>query len=171
MALIDRPAVGPAATAFARSPLPPAVLQPLIAELPLTEFLTGSRVFPAVTGVEGQEGRWDRVGGRRLVRLADGGSVVETLVELAPGSSFAYELTGFTDVFDRFVHGVRGEWSFAPDGDGCLARWTWEFAPKPGRRLVMAAVLGPLWQRYAARILRSAVDRVSAQSRWANAEA
>ena len=169
MPLITRPAVGPAATALARSPLAPAVLLPLIADLPLTEYLRGSRLFPAVLGVEGQEGSWDRVGGGRRIRLADGGSVVETLVELAPGTSFAYELTGFTDVFRLIVHGVRGEWSFAPDGDGCIVRWTWEFAPRRGRRLLMAAVVGPLWQRHAARAVRLAVE--AAQARWAEADA
>jgi hypothetical protein len=33
-------------------------------------------------------------------------------------------------VFGRLVEGVRGEWTFTPDGDGSVARWTWEFKPR-----------------------------------------
>lgn len=161
MPLLTAPSVGPSATVLARSPLPPAVLLPLVADFPLPSWFTGWAIFPAVTGVDGQEGAWDQVGASRTIRLADRGSVVETIVEFTERHSFAYELTGFTDAFDRFVHGVRGEWSFAPDGSGSIVRWTWEFAPRPGRRLLMSAVLGPLWRVYMQRMIRAGVAEVS----------
>lgn len=161
MPLLARPAVGPSATVLARSPLAPADLLPLVAEHPLPAMFTGWGPFPAVHRVDGQTGAWDRVGRTRTIRLADGGAVTETVVEFAPGQGFAYELTGFTDVFDRLVHGVRGEWGFTPDGDGSLVRWTWEFAARPGRRLLMALVVGPLWRVYMARMIRTAVRELS----------
>ena len=47
-----------------------------------------------------------------------------------PGHSFAYEVTGFTSlVLRRLVYGVRGEWTFTPDGNGTVIRWTYEFKP------------------------------------------
>ena len=159
--LITRPTVGPSATAFARSPLPPAVALSRMAAYPLPAMFTGWTIFPAVTRVEGQDGSWDRIGGTRLLYLADGGTVTETLIEWAPGSSFAYELTSFTDLFGRIVKGVRGEWSVAPDGDGSLLRWTWEFAPLPFRRGLMAHVIGPMWRVYSQRILVAAVADAS----------
>lgn len=160
MPLIERPRTGPSATVLARSPLPPARLMPLVADHPLPAMFTGWGPFPAVTRVDGQEGSWDRVGKVRTIHLADGGTVTETVVEHAPGG-FAYELTRFTDVFDRLVHGVRGEWGFAPDGDGTIVRWTWEFAVRPGRRTLMALVVGPLWRRYMQRMITSAVAELS----------
>jgi hypothetical protein len=155
--LITRPAVGPSATAFARTAMPPAVALERMAEYPLPAMFTKGLIFPAVTRTEGQEGAWDRVGKARTIHLGDGGTVIETLVERTPGSSFAYELTHFTDVFDRLVVGVRGEWSVAPDGDGSLIRWTWEFAPRPGRRWLMTHVVAHLWRHYAQSILVPAV--------------
>ncbi|WP_375388478.1 SRPBCC family protein [uncultured Amnibacterium sp.] len=159
--LISRPHVGPSATAFARTALPPEVALERMAEYPLPAMFTKGLIFPAVTHVEGQEGRWDRVGASRLIHLGDGGTVTETLVERVPGSSFAYELTRFTDVFRHLVVGVRGEWSVAPDGDGSLIRWTWEFAPLPFRRALMTHVVAHLWRHYAQAILEPAVRDAS----------
>ena len=159
--LIDRPHVGPSATAFARTALPPAVALDRMAEYPLPAMFTKGAFFPAVLRTEGQEGAWDRVGKRRTIHLGDGGTVTETIVERVPGASFAYELTGFTDVFDRLVVGVRGEWSVAPDGDGAIVRWTWEFAPRPLRRWLMAHVVAHLWRRHAQAILTAAVRDAS----------
>lgn len=163
MTLLTRPLVGPSATVLARSPLPPAELLPLVADYPLPAMFTGWAIFPPVTRVDDQTGGWDRVGASRTIRLGDGGSVIETVVEFAEGHSFAYELTRFTDAFDLIVHGVRGEWSFAPDGTGSVVRWTWEFAARPGRRWLMAAVVGPLWRVYMQRMIRAAVADVSRQ--------
>jgi Polyketide cyclase / dehydrase and lipid transport len=161
--LISRPAVGPSATAFARSALPPAEALARIAAFPIPRMFVGSRIFPAVQRVE-PDVAWDHVGAARLHRLADGGSVTETMIEFTPGVGFAYELIGFTDVFGRLVHGVRGEWSVSPDGDGSLLRWTWEFAPRPFRRALMAHVVAPLWQAYAQRIIVAATATVSAEA-------
>ncbi|RIX31254.1 SRPBCC family protein [Amnibacterium setariae] len=157
--LISRPTVGPSATAFARSPLPPAVLLTRIADYPIPDMFVGWRMFPAVTAVDDET--WDHVGAARVHRLADGGQVLETMVEHVPGHGFAYELTGFTDVFGKLVHGVRGEWSVSPDGDGSLARWTWEFAPRRFRRTLMALVVGPLWGVYMRRMIAAVTAAVS----------
>lgn len=161
MPLFTSPRVGPSATVLARSPLPPAELLPLVAEHPLPVMFTGWGPFPAVQRVSGQDGAWDRVGRTRTIHLADGGAVTETVIEFSQGRGFAYELTGFTDVFDRLVHGVRGEWGFAPDGGGTVVRWTWEFAARFGRRRLMALVVAPLWRIYMGRMIRSAVRDLS----------
>ena len=157
MPLFTRPEIGPATTVLARCALPAARAVDIVAAIPLPQVFTGWGPFPPVTRVEGQAGEWDRVGRTRRPQLGDGGEVTETVVEYTPGVGFAYELIRFTDVFDRLVHGVRGEWVFTPDGDGCMIRWTWEFKARFGRRWLMAAVVGPLWQRYMRQMMATTV--------------
>ena len=159
--LITRPDVGPAATVFARSPLAPALLLERIAAYPIPDMFVGWRMFPAVTGVD--DVAWDHVGACRVHRLADGGQVTETMIEWTPGQGFAYELLGFTDVFGTLVHGVRGEWSVSPDGDGAIVRWTWEFAPRRFRHRLMALVVAPLWAMYSRRMITAVTAAVSAE--------
>ncbi|RAO29565.1 hypothetical protein PSN13_04763 [Micromonospora saelicesensis] len=72
-------------------------------------------------------------------------------------------LTGFTNVLSRLAAGVRGEFNFNPDGDGTLIRWTYEFKPLPGRRLILAGPFAPLWRRYMAAALRRCVQVAEAQ--------
>ena len=157
MPLFVRPASGPSSTVSARSALPPARALEVMAPISLPATFTGWGPFPAVTGVETQTGGWDAVGQTRRPQLADGGEVTETVVEYTAGVGFAYELTGFTDVFDRIVVGVRGEWTFTPDGDGSIVRWTWEFKPRLGRGPLVAGVIVPLYNRYMRKIMRLTV--------------
>jgi hypothetical protein len=54
--------------------------------------------------------------------------------------------------------GVRGEFSFLPDGTGTIIRWTYEFKPLRGRRWIIAGPFTPLWSRY----MQRALDRMAA---------
>ena len=86
--------------------------------------------FPAVRGVRNQTGAWDHVGVSRIPILSDGSMATEKITEYTPGHSFAYEVTGFTNiVLRRLVSGVRGEWTYTPDGSGTVIRWTYDFKP------------------------------------------
>ncbi|MFI9566146.1 SRPBCC family protein [Streptomyces rishiriensis] len=104
--------------------------------------------FPGVKGVANQTEAWDHVGPTRNPQFDDGSQANEQLIEYTEGSSFAYQLTGFTNVLSRLAAGVRGEWNFNPDGNGTLIRWTYEFKPLPGRRWILAGPFTPLWRRY-----------------------
>ena len=84
-------------------------------------------------GWKNQTGAWDHVGASRNPILSDGTTASETLTEYTVGHSFAYEVTGFTNILGRLVEGVRGEWTFTPDGEGTVIRWTYEFKPRRGR--------------------------------------
>lgn len=160
MPLFPRPEIGVSASVQARSSLPREGALVAIAALPLPDVFLRRGPFPGVVRVDGQEGAWDTPGRSRRPRFTDGGTVVETLVEYAPGSSFAYELRSFTDVFGRLVEGVRGEWTFTPDGDGSVVRWTWEFTPKAMSRAVLAWVIVPLYRRYMQRVIDLSVELV-----------
>jgi hypothetical protein len=54
--------------------------------------------------------------------------------------------------------GVRGEFSFLPDGGGSMIRWTYEFKPKHGRGWIIAGPFQRPWRRY----MQKALDRMVA---------
>ncbi|WP_020116207.1 SRPBCC family protein [Streptomyces canus] len=91
---------------------------------------------------------WDHAGPRRNPQFDDGSQADEELTEYVPGSSFAYQITGFTNALSSLAAGIRGEFDVNPDGDGTLSRWTYEFKPLPGRRWILAGPFAPLWRRY-----------------------
>ncbi|MCZ2814462.1 SRPBCC family protein [Modestobacter sp. VKM Ac-2979] len=135
-------------TVQTRTTLSPADAFRLIVPIDLSLVFTGWGPFPGIRGVEDQTAAWDHTGSSRNPQFTDGTTAREMLTEYDEPSSFAYEVTGFTNVLRRLVAGVRGEWTFAPDGPGTLIRWTYEFKPLPGRSLVMRRIVGPLWRNY-----------------------
>jgi polyketide cyclase/dehydrase/lipid transport protein len=118
--------------------------------------------FPGITRVAHQTEAWDHVGPTRNPQFDDGSQADEQLTEYTEGVSFAYQLTGFTNVLARLAAGVRGEWNFNPDGAGTVIRWTYEFQPLPGRRWILAGPFAPLWRRYMTAALARCVQVVEA---------
>lgn len=135
-------------TVQARSHLRPADAFERVAPIDLSLIFRAWGPFPGVRGVRDQTGPWDRIGASRTPLLTDGSTATETLTEYQPGNSFAYEITGFTNVLGRLVTGVRGEWTFTPDGSGTLIRWTYEFLPRTARYPLIRFGLAPPWRRY-----------------------
>jgi hypothetical protein len=131
-----------------RAAIPPSRAFEIITPIDLSLVFKGWGPFPAVRGVNNQSGEWDDVGASRNPVLSDGSTATERLTEYTAGHSFGYELTGFTNVLRRLIHGVRGEWTFTPDGDGTVIRWTYEFKPLRGRYVLVRRGLAPLWLRY-----------------------
>ena len=128
------------------APPPNRAFQPAV---DLSLVFKGWGPFPAVRGVRNQTGAWDHVGSSRDPILSDGSTATEKLTEYMAGHSFAYEVTSFTNiVLRRFVYGVRGEWTFTPDGSGTVIRWTYEFKPLRRRYWFVRYVLVPLWRHY-----------------------
>lgn len=149
MTLISASDVTVPITVQARTTLDPRQTFDIVVPLDLSLVFKGWHgIFPGVRGANNQTGEWDHVGASRNPDLSDGSTAVETLVEYTAGTSFAYELVGFTNILGRLAHGVRGEWTFSPDGPGTLIRWSYEFKPRPGRTLLVRHLLAPLWLRY-----------------------
>jgi len=146
----------------ARSALAPGMLFAVVVPIDLTSVFRRWGPFPGVIGVENQTGAWDRVGRSRNPQLSDGSTAFEQLTEYTEGHSFAYELSAFTGPMRHLVRGIRGEWTFTPDGSGTVIRWTYEFSPLPGRTFVIRRLVAPLWRRYMAAGLRATV-RASTQ--------
>lgn len=165
MGLISRVDRTVPVTVQARTVVVPAAAFEVVVPIDLSVVFRGWGPFPGVRGVQNQTGRWDHVGASRNPRMTDGSTATETLSEYDSGRSFAYELTGFTNVLGRLVHGVRGEWTFSPDGAGTVIRWTYEFKPRPGCRRLVQLGLAPLWRRY---MLSGLADTVAAVEREAS---
>ncbi|HUQ61851.1 SRPBCC family protein [Lentzea sp.] len=120
--------------------------------------------FPGVKSVANQTEAWDHAGPTRNPQFEDGSQADEQLTEYVEGVSFAYQLSGFTNVLARLAAGVRGEWNFNPDGDGTLIRWTYEFLPLPGRRWILSGPFAPLWRRYMVAALEECVRVAEAEA-------
>ena len=147
MTLITKKAITVPVTVQTRTALPPdRAFQPAV---DLSLVFKGWGPFPAVRGVRNQTGARDHPGASRNPILSDGSTATEKLTEYSPGQSFAYEVTGFTNiVLRRLVYGVRGEWTFTPDGSGTVIRWTYEVKPLCRRYWLVRYVLAPLWRHY-----------------------
>ena len=136
------------ATVQTRAVAPPHYAFEVNVPIDLSLVFKGCGPFPAVRGVKNQTGAWDHVGASRNPILSDGTTASETLTEYTVGHSFAYEVTEFSNVLGRLVEGVRGEWTFTPDGEGTVIRWTYEFKPRRGRHFLVRRGLAPFWRRY-----------------------
>lgn len=139
-----------------RTTVTPQQVFAVVVPIDLSLILTGWGPFPGVREIANQTGAWDARGQTRQPLLSDGSTAQEALTEYTPPHSFAYEITGFTNVLRVLVHGVRGEWTFTPDGAGTLIRWCYEFRPRPGMTPLIRRAVAPLWRVYMRRALAAA---------------
>jgi hypothetical protein len=144
----------PIATAFAA-----------IVPIDLSSIFHGFGPIPGVKGTREQTGAWDHAGASRIVELSDGSEAREELTDCTAPRHFAYRLGGFTGPFRHLVAGAEGEWWFSEDGAGATRiRWTYAFRPRPGRALLVRAVVAPLWrvnQRRALALCVAAAERAA----------
>lgn len=152
-------------TAHIRTCASPSAVFDVVVPIDLSLVFHAWGPFPGVRTVNNPTGAWDHVGASRSPELTDGSTATEVLTEYTPGHSFAYELTDFTNIIRRAVRGVRGEWTFTPDGQGTLIRWTYEFKPRPGAQAAIRFGLAPLWRRYMQIALARTVSTVEGAPR------
>jgi len=126
-----------------------------IAPIDLRTIFTGYGLLPSVVEVRNYPGHWDEVGLWRTPVFSDGGTARETLVTYRPPLYFSYQITNFTNIFDRIVSKAYGKWIFSEYSDGTtLVEWTYEFFPLGGRRLLVKFGIVPFWKRYMEKALR-----------------
>lgn len=129
--------------------LDPVAAATLTARLEPATLFTGRGVVPAVVETVVGAGGWSGVGSTRTVRMADGTFITEVLTDLVPGEVYAYELRRLPVPFDLLVSGARSEVRFSPDvSGGTVVSWRFAFHPRPWRRLLVRALVAPLWGRY-----------------------
>lgn len=122
-------------------------------------------VIPATTAVRDQTGDWDAEGQTRQLLLSDGGSVVETLTSVQPPFRFVYRLTDFRRIFGALVDHARADWTFQEEEQRTRVSWTYTFFAKPGRGLVVAAIVKAVWGPYMRRVLPGLVAEVRRTAR------
>lgn len=92
-----------------RSRLAPADSMALIGPVDLSRVFLPVAPFPGVAGVANQTEVWDHAGPSRNPQFTDGSQADEQMIEYTAGASFAYQLTGFTNILSRLAVGIRGE--------------------------------------------------------------
>lgn len=109
--------------------------------------------FPAVTDVTDQPEDWGTVGQTRVIVLADGGRLRETLTDVERPSGFAYRLDGIEGPLRHFVRSIDGAWTTTAHADGTRIGWAWTFHPKASPARLTTSVMGRMWMGYADRAL------------------
>jgi hypothetical protein len=139
----------------------PETVFPIVVDIALPLIFTGFGPLPAVTGVRDQTGPWDHVGVSRKPVLSDGTTAFEQITAYSPPDFFAYEVSGFTNILGRFVHGAAGSWHFArTDGGETHIEWTYAFRPKRFRILPARLLIAPAWRLYMRRALAATIREV-----------
>jgi hypothetical protein len=120
--------------------------------------------LPAVLEVVDQTGSWDSVGRTRMLRLSDGGHVIERITDAAHPAYFAYELSDFQKLFGTLVEGARAEWRFTTVAGGTRIHWSYVFHPKPRAGWIVGAIVKLFWAPYMRRVLPGIVRAVERAS-------
>jgi hypothetical protein len=140
----------------------PETVFDVIAPIDLASIFERFFVIPGVRGVRDQSGPWDTAGRTRVVLLEDGSEVTEQLTVVDRPAGFGYRLGPFARPLGLLVAHAEGDWEFAAREGGTSIRWTYRFSARPGRRVVVAALLAPLWRGYARRALDRCVAAADA---------
>ena len=147
-------------------PAPVDLVYDVFRRADLASIMRGYGPLPAVAGVEDQTGDWDSIGESRIIRLADGHGMLETLTSVDPPNGFGYTLSELTNVLRFLVLRFHGRWQFesisGPD-EPPVVRAHWRYAFEPRSRLTRPLsrfILARFWRPYMA----AALERVSEQA-------
>lgn len=147
-------------------PVPIETVFDVFMPIDLTSIMHGYGPLPAVSAVEDQTGAWDSVGESRIVRLADGHGMLETLTRVDRPKGFAYTLSNLTNVLRLLVHRFHGTWAFedcSTAGGAPVVRATWRYefdARSRFTRPIAGWILTLFWRPY----MERALERASAQA-------
>jgi len=155
---------GSTAIAVAMATATPKEAYEISGPLDPAKFYPKSGVLPAVVEVRDQSGSWDTVGRTRMLKLSDGGHVIETITDTESPTYFAYELNEFQKLFGALVKGARAEWRFDREAEGTSIRWTYTFFGKPGRGWLVSLIVKLLWGPYMHKVLPPIANEVSRQA-------
>ena len=95
---------------------------------PITDFVTPTDAIPAITGFDYLSGSWPDPGAVRRANLADGTSVLETVIENTP-TRFAYQIWNIQSSAKLAVNHIKGEFTYAQNGENVTV--TWDYNVKP----------------------------------------
>jgi hypothetical protein len=146
--LAPPPAIDPAAPMIARTDRividrDPMTFSEWSRTAKLEDSLPATGRLPGVVGAtQLTPGEWGGAGARRLVRLSDGGSATEQVLEDVPGERFRYQVWDYTTAAARPIHYAIGEFRYrALEGGRMELIWTYAFRLRPNR---FPGFLGPV---------------------------
>ena len=144
-------------------PVSPEVAFDTVLAAPLEDIL-GERVglIPAITGCRGQDGAWGTVGQTRVIEMADGGRVLETLVSADRPSDYRYRISEVRGPMRPLVKGIDGRFAFEPVGAEARVTWSWDLHPTNAVARLALPLLGFFWHRAARRMFVRLTGRVTA---------
>jgi hypothetical protein len=151
-------------TVWRRMAVEPAEAFEIVVPVDLARVFRGYGPLPAVSGTDEPAGaeRWGQEGQRRTVRLADGSSLEETVVEATRPGLFRYEVVPTSGALRLLVRRIDGRFVFShSECGGTVVRWTYVFRPRHLARPFVRA-LAPLWRRYAMHVMEHLVAEVQA---------
>lgn len=136
-----------------------------VVPIPLEQVFTGFGPLPAVVGTDELAGPWGAaVGQSRTVRLAGGGRLRETILEVGRPGLFRYEVVPTHGALRLIVRRIEGRFIFSPsEAGGTVIRWTYVFRPRRGARPAVRA-LAPIWRRYADQVMERLARAVAASA-------
>jgi hypothetical protein len=122
----------------------------VVLPMPLTQlFSRRYAAIPAIRQIRDQQGEWGTVGQTRTIKLADGGTLRETLTSVDRPASFGYRVADITGPMKPLVSELEGAWRFAPAGTGVQITWAWTVHPRrPFGRAAMP-LFARMWRGYA----------------------
>ena len=132
---------------------PTVAFERLMAARQTEVFSRGYAAFPAVREVTEEPDDWGSVGQFRVIKLADGGSLRQTITSVDRPHRYGYVLEDIHGRLRPFVRSVEGEWSVTPKGTGCLVGWAWTLHPQASPARLTMNVIGRMWRGYADRAL------------------
>jgi hypothetical protein len=145
------PAVDPAAPMIARTErivieAPIAAFWDWSLKTPLESILTQTGGLPGVVGTTPlTPGEWGVPGERRIVRLSDGSSCTEQILEADPPHGFRYQVWDYSTAAARPIAYAVGEFRHvALDAGRTEVVWTYAFRLRGDR---FPGMLGPLGRR------------------------
>lgn len=100
------------------------------AEDVLPRILTGYGAVPGVAATSAVSGPWDSPGSHRVVHLADGSTLSESLTHYERPSCFAYRVTKPSFALKYLMAEARGQFWFDSTAEGTNIKWTYTFRAK-----------------------------------------
>lgn len=136
-----------------------------VVPIPLEQVFTGFGPLPAVVGADEVGAPWgSAVGQSRTVRLAGGGRLQETILEVGRPGLFRYEVVPTHGPLRLIVRRIEGRFIFSPsEAGGTVIRWTYVFRPRRGAHPAVRA-LAPIWRRYADQVMERLARAVAASA-------
>jgi hypothetical protein len=129
----------------------------VVLPMPLPElFSRRYAAIPPIREVRDQQGAWGTVGQTRTIKLADGGTMRETLTSVERPRSFGYRISDVSGPMKPLVTEVAGEWRFERAGDGVRITWAWAVQPRGRLGGLAMPLFARMWRGYA----RQALERL-----------